>query len=94
MISYAMSELDFQDALASQTLLDDPRDGEEAEHLERGGGKVSNAEPGLSAGDPREGEETEHLEKGGGKMGSFVPLLAAVGPRDGEKTEPVEEGDR
>ena len=93
MIASLMIEPGFQDFLASQTLLEDPRDGEDTEHLERGGGKISGLALGLSVGGPREGEDTEHLEKGGGKQSDFVPLSAA-GPRDGEKTEPVEEGDK
>jgi hypothetical protein len=81
-----------EDLLASQALLGDPRDGEETEHLERGGGKLNASAFGL-AGDPREGEPTEPLEKGGGISGNFVSPLSAVGPRDGEDTEPIEEND-
>jgi hypothetical protein len=72
-----------------------PREGEQTEPLERGGGKVSsNSPPCLSTGDPREGEQTEPLEKGGGKASNGVPLLLTSGPRPGEGTEPLEEGDR
>jgi hypothetical protein len=89
-----MTESDLQDLPAALGLLEDPRDGEDTEPLERGGGKIHNLGQSLSVGDPREGEETEHLEKGGGKASDLVSLLLVAGPRDGEDTEPLEEGDR
>jgi hypothetical protein len=75
--------------------LEGPREGEQTEPLERGGGKISsNSAPSLSTSGPREGEQTEPVEKGGGKISSGVPLLLTGGPRPGEGTEPLEEGDR
>ena len=66
-----------------------PREGEETEVIEKGGGK--RIREGLLGHDPREGEETEVIERGGGKRLREAPL--GYGPRDGEETEPLEEGD-
>lgn len=75
-------------------LLEDPREGEQTEPLEKGAGKISNGVLRSSTGDPREGEETEPLERGSGKIGASAFSLSAGGPRPGEETEPLEEGDR
>ena len=60
----SMIESDWQDFPASRALLEDPREGEGTEHIEKGGGKVDALVPLHSASGPRDGEKTEPVEEG------------------------------
>jgi len=84
-------EFDSRALSALKLLLSGPREGDETEVLEKGGGggetkRVATPSDAMAFG-PREGDETETTERGGGSKRQ----ISALGPRDGDETTPIRE---
>jgi len=84
-------EFDFRAQYELELVLSDPREGDETEVIEKGGGggTVKRAPAALFAVDPREGDETETSERGGGSKRHIS--TTQEGPRDGDETTPIRE---
>lgn len=85
-------EFDIRAQSVLELLLSGPREGDETEVLEKGGGggetkRISTPSDAVASG-PREGDETETTERGGG---SNRQIVSAQGPRDGDETTPIRE---
>lgn len=77
----------------AEPILDDPRDGDETEVVEKGGGggETKRARVTLSVLGPREGEDTEKVQETPDSSASrIVPI--ALDPREGDETETSERG--
>lgn len=74
-----------------EPVLDDPRDGDETEVVEKGGGggETKRALMALCALDPREGDDTEKLQE---TPTSSALRASALDPREGDETETSERG--
>ena len=77
----------------AEPLLGDPRDGDETEVVEKGGGggETKRAQTALFTSGPRDGDETENAPAGSGSSLSRIGLRA-FDPREGDETETSERG--
>lgn len=75
----------------AEPILDDPRDGDETEVIEKGGGggETKRALMALVTSGPRDGDETEKTPAGPVSSLSRI-ALRAFGPREGDETETSE----
>jgi hypothetical protein len=77
----------------AEPVLDDPRDGDETEVVEKGGGggETKRAQTALFASGPRDGDETEKTPAG--PLFSLSRIgMGASDPREGDETETSERG--
>lgn len=74
-----------------EPFLEGPREGEETETSEKGGGagETKRAHAAVVAADPREGDETETSQRDGGSQRQTV--ISSEDPRDGDDTVPIRE---
>lgn len=84
-------EFDFRAQSEWELLLSGPRDGDETEVVEKGGGNGETKRTASMLIDlgPREGDETETTERGGGAKRQISASQAD--PRDGDETTPIRE---
>jgi hypothetical protein len=77
----------------AEPILDDPRDGDETEVTEKGGGggETKRAQTAFFTSGPRDGDETEQAPAGPMSLLSQIGVRA-FDPREGDETETSERG--